>query len=339
MFYKNGSITLNRACNLRCKWCYAKATEYSQARSMPLSMAKDIVNLCSELKFRHIELLGGEPTIYPNLIELIDYINFKKLRCGFPTNGIMLANVNFAHELFTRGINNFSISLKGYNRKSFIETTGNDAFDKAIQGIVNCISFGASVVIFMVLSNENVNEFADCVKELCDLGVSKFRFSFVYNFDPTPGYKNYLEATQPRSLINSFISQYPKLDKIAHGHIGIFPTYPACFWGENFIKLIDKKGQLIKGCQFKERATLIFDEQGFTIPCNAMYTNRMGQLYTDFTTANELREYYKSQTTQSIYNKYSVPPSEKCYECTISDLCDPCRCQWTNYTYSQLINC
>ncbi|MBU1557822.1 hypothetical protein KKC45_02575, partial [Patescibacteria group bacterium] len=25
---KNGWITVNRTCNMRCKWCYAKETEY-----------------------------------------------------------------------------------------------------------------------------------------------------------------------------------------------------------------------------------------------------------------------------------------------------------------------
>ena len=36
MEYKGCWITLNRACNLRCKWCYAQDTKFSLLDDMEL---------------------------------------------------------------------------------------------------------------------------------------------------------------------------------------------------------------------------------------------------------------------------------------------------------------
>ena len=71
--YKNCWLTLNHACNLNCKWCYAKDTGYLKSDDMSLDMAYDIIDICHDLSINHITLIGGEPTIYPHLFDVIDY--------------------------------------------------------------------------------------------------------------------------------------------------------------------------------------------------------------------------------------------------------------------------
>lgn len=337
MDYTNGCITLNRVCNLRCEWCYAKNTGYAPQDNMPLTMAKDIVDICKALNFRHIKLMGGEPTLYPSLFDLIAYANKKLIRVGFPTNGLMLSDKPFAKELINHGINHMSISLKGVDSEAFKQTTGIDAYDKVIHGIENCISLGASVVVFMVLSNDNIDTFLNCVKSLKKLGVSKFRFTFVYNFDTTPGYKSYLEKIQPRKIVDTFKTSYEELDTVTDHKLGIFPTFPACFWGEEFIKMLDDKKQLVRGCPIKDKSDLIFDSQGNLIPCSAMYPIKLGQLYRDFSTTEELLKFCNSNYVNFIYDKYHIISSKKCADCKIFTLCDCCSCQWTNYSFEQLM--
>ena len=337
MRFINGCITLNRVCNLRCKWCYAKNTGYQSQDTMPLNTATYLVDLFKELNFKHIKLIGGEPTLYANLFDLIHYINYKQINTGFLTNGIMLSDKRYTSELINQGIKHISISLKGCNPQTFKDTTCIDAYDKVISGIENCISLNASVVVFIVLSNENINELLNCVKSLCHIGVSKFRFTFVYNFDTTPGYKGYIEKTQPRKLIETFKSIYEELDYITNHKIGIFPTYPACFWGENFIQMLHLKNQLVRGCTLKDQTDLIFDCHGNLIPCSAMYQIKFGKLFKDFTTSEELVNYCNSNSISSIYNEHYVIPCEKCNDCSVSSICDCCSCQWTNYSFEQLM--
>lgn len=337
MKYKKGWITLNRACNLRCQWCYAKGTGYRQSDSMSLKMAFDIIDMYAKLQLRHITLIGGEPTIYPFLFDVISYANKKGLRSGFLSNGIAYENMSFVQKLYDLGINNFSISLKGNNKASFASTTGFDAYDKVLTGIKNCLSLGASVVVFMVLSEDNIDGFLDCVKELLSIGVKKFHFSFVYNFDNTPGYKGYLEKHNPFIIINKFKAVYNTLDTITNHKSKVFPTFPLCAWGEEFIKTLEEKHQRTGGCQLRDRDDLIFDCNGNIIPCNAMYEIKMGKLYQDFSTTKELLDYCKNSNMTSIYDRYGKLPSDKCKECKDIKLCDCCACQWTNYSYSQLM--
>ncbi|NIA02325.1 MAG: radical SAM protein [Nitrospirae bacterium] len=60
-------LTVNRACNFRCKWCYASETEYQQADEMTPATAEQLLRLASDLGITHILFIGGEPTLWPHL--------------------------------------------------------------------------------------------------------------------------------------------------------------------------------------------------------------------------------------------------------------------------------
>ena len=59
-------ITVNRSCNLRCKWCYAKSSEYDLDNSMDFTLFKKLVDIATDLKVKNFLLIGGEPTIHPD---------------------------------------------------------------------------------------------------------------------------------------------------------------------------------------------------------------------------------------------------------------------------------
>lgn len=337
MGFVNGCITLNRVCNLRCKWCYAKDVGYDDKDTMPLSEAKHIVDIFSELRVKHIKLIGGEPTLYPHLFDLLTYINYKQCKTGFLTNGIKLSDKAFVKELGKHGVSNISVSLKGSTADIFKETTGVDMYNNVIAGMENCLSLGISVAAFMVVTKENIAKLLECIGGLCKIGIKKFRFTFEYNYDMSSGYKNYIERTQPRKIVEKFKAIYEELDKITCQQIGVFPTFPACFWGVDFIEMLAKKGQLARGCPVKDRSDYIFDSKGNLIPCSAMYTKRYGQLYNDFTTGEELQAYCESEYVKQIYDECYVLPSKKCLKCTYNHICDSCSCQWTNYSFNQLM--
>lgn len=337
MHYKNGCITLNRDCNLRCKWCYAEGTGYHPQDTMPLKMAKDILDLCKSLQFRHVKLLGGEPTLYPDLFELLAYAGKEQIRTGFLTNGVLLSDKSFTRALIAHGIDHISVSLKGCSEEEFRNTTGRDAFGTVLAGIENCLSLGASVVAFLVLSNESLPCLTALARSLRGMGVRKFRFTFVYHLDTSPGYKGYLEKAQPYRLVQGFRAIYDELDRITEHNIGIFPTFPACFWGIDFIRMLHAKGQLVRGCTLKDRTDLIFDSRGCLIPCSAMYRVKFGQLYKDFTTAEELAAFCDAGKAGAVYDACYRAPSAACGDCEAAPLCDCCSCQWTNYTFAQLL--
>ena len=56
-------LTVNIACNLNCKWCYAQETDKNC--NMDLDTAKKLIDISIDCKVKNLKLIGGEPTIYP----------------------------------------------------------------------------------------------------------------------------------------------------------------------------------------------------------------------------------------------------------------------------------
>lgn len=79
-------IEFSRVCNFRCAYCYVDekidcASELSRAE------IKDVILQAKELGAKKIIILGGEPSIYPHLIEMISFIRENGLVVEMFTNG------------------------------------------------------------------------------------------------------------------------------------------------------------------------------------------------------------------------------------------------------------
>ncbi len=119
---KNGGLLsmeleLSRACNLRCIYCYASS---GQALKNELTQEEifEVIDHATELGAKKIIVLGGgEPLMYPNLFEIIDYIISKGVKVDLFTNGTLIDN-DTAKKLFQR---NVSISMKMNSRNPKIQ--------------------------------------------------------------------------------------------------------------------------------------------------------------------------------------------------------------------------
>ena len=72
------TITLTRKCNLRCNFCYAKKTEYIENDIIEYDDLKKVIDFCDEARVKYIVFTGGEPTLYPQIFDILEYIKTKK---------------------------------------------------------------------------------------------------------------------------------------------------------------------------------------------------------------------------------------------------------------------
>lgn len=79
-------IEFSRVCNFRCSYCYV---EEKKERASELSRVeiKDVILQAKELGARKIIILGGEPSIYPHLVEMIGFLSGNGLTIEMFTNG------------------------------------------------------------------------------------------------------------------------------------------------------------------------------------------------------------------------------------------------------------
>jgi hypothetical protein len=76
-------------CNLNCRCCYNTDRRYSKSLR---DVQQEVDFALSKRNLESISIVGGEPTLYPYLVELVSYIKSKNLICQFLTNGLLLAS-------------------------------------------------------------------------------------------------------------------------------------------------------------------------------------------------------------------------------------------------------
>lgn len=105
------SVVATNACQCNCPYCINSLTDKSL--SLPYEKATaNIVKAVSKLGVKEAVILGGEPTLYPRLMDLIRFLkeDCKLRRVGFTTNGIQLTNTDYLIDLINTGVDFINIS-------------------------------------------------------------------------------------------------------------------------------------------------------------------------------------------------------------------------------------
>lgn len=117
-FPKIISFTLLNACNLKCKMCgqwsetgYVKNKIVDANPQLDLEVWKQLIDEISQHKIRFILIRGGEPFLFPKIMDLIKYANYKNLFLSIDTNGTMIEK--YAEELVQLGSMHITFSIDG----------------------------------------------------------------------------------------------------------------------------------------------------------------------------------------------------------------------------------
>lgn len=91
------SFTITNACNLRCKMCgqwseesYIKNKVIDVSPQLKLNDWKRLVDEIAHYEIRFVLIRGGEPFLYPDIIELLEYVNSKGIFLSIDTNGTII---------------------------------------------------------------------------------------------------------------------------------------------------------------------------------------------------------------------------------------------------------
>ncbi len=106
-------IEFSLRCNFSCPYCYVPQPDYYN-NELSLAEIHDTIHQAIALGAKKIIILGGEPTIYPKIKELIDFIREQKLQVELFTNGSGLTP-DMAHFLFTHKVR-VVLKMNTFNR-------------------------------------------------------------------------------------------------------------------------------------------------------------------------------------------------------------------------------
>lgn len=104
-------LIITSVCNFSCSYCRGTDINGSQG-NMPLEDIKKTIDIWAANDIRNIRFSGGEPTVHPDLLEIIKYTKAKCTNIehiALSTNGSR--STKYYMELADAGVNDFSISL------------------------------------------------------------------------------------------------------------------------------------------------------------------------------------------------------------------------------------
>ncbi len=177
-------INTTYRCNNHCVFC---AVGNRIKEDQPLDTLREVLDTHAQQGIRLLDLDGGEPTLHPDLFEVIAHARGAGYETiNITTNGRRLAYPDFARRLLASGITSLLVSIHGPNATVHDGITGvPGSFKETLQGIRNVMDWKPPSLDFGInatLSVPNYRLIEQLVEVLYPLGVEKFNFQFLTPF-------------------------------------------------------------------------------------------------------------------------------------------------------------
>ncbi len=166
-------LALSYACNNACAHCYNEPGR----RGMP-SLATDdwreVLDRLWAIGVPYVIFTGGEPTLRPDLPELIAHAEALGMVCGMNTNGRRLAEPDFVEALMAVGLDHVQITLASHRPDVHDAIVGARAWHETVAGVRNALGLGLHTITNTTITRDNAREVEATIDFLADLGLRTF---------------------------------------------------------------------------------------------------------------------------------------------------------------------
>lgn len=155
-------ISLTEKCNLQCVYCKSGNINNDVYDNLSFEDYKFLIKSMSDLGINKVIFTGGEPLLYPRIVELI---KFTKNECsieeiGIITNGILFYEMMY--DLKDAGLTKVDISLDTLKEYKFKSVTNGGSLKNILKSIELSIKLGLEVSINCVaIEGFNIDELYD----------------------------------------------------------------------------------------------------------------------------------------------------------------------------------
>ncbi|MFH1661700.1 MAG: radical SAM protein [Candidatus Falkowbacteria bacterium] len=329
-------LALNYSCNNRCVYCYAEPMKFNSKVNMPLSYAFDVVRTMSLKQVKHCLLIGGEPTLYPSLIELIRFIKKNsEIQIALVTNGRKLSLEDYVKKLIRAGLDRVVISIEGSSEPIHNGIAQTKSYHQTIKGIENCLNNNLPTTTITTINTLNLDDIFDVAKVMQKIGVKDIAYNCA-----TP-------LVSKEKISNTFVPHpaetAKRVEEIFYSckdlglRFNFNATIPICLFSQSALDEMMNSDSIAVGCQMYHGKGAVFDCFGKILPCTHfadiplftetisddsrfVYRNNFFELWENGEIPNQFREALWSY------------PSEKCKECKYWGGCiGGCPLLWSVY--------
>lgn len=157
----NVTLKLTNACNLKCLHCHSKSGEAHT--HMDKNLLFNILEQLRENKVFGVNISGGEPLLYPDFFEVLEYMNKIGIRITISTNAVLI-NENIVKKMIQNNVRGVQISLDGSNKELHDKIRNiKGCFDKTLRGIELFSKNNIPVMIVSVISKQSKEEYGEII--------------------------------------------------------------------------------------------------------------------------------------------------------------------------------
>ena len=165
-------IALTYRCQNSCTFCYASAPERGQEmQEMTAAQVRGVLDIIADdAHVPTVSFTGGEPTLRPDLPDLIAYAKTRRLRTNLITNGIRCGAKGYVEKLVTAGLDSAQVSLEAANPEIHDRVVGRPgAWRRTVQGIRNLKAADIHVHTNTTINRLNRDHLLDLVDFLAEM--------------------------------------------------------------------------------------------------------------------------------------------------------------------------
>lgn len=173
-----GQLELTYRCNLNCIHCYCKGSE-DKGQELSTKEWKDIINQLQKQGCISLNLIGGEPLIRKDFLEIYSYAKEKGFIVSIFTNA-QLFNKEIVRYLLKSPPYTIEVTLNGITPKTYESITQVEgSFEKAIKNIKLLAKNKLPLILKANCMKHNKHEIVKIKKWVCSfLGTSSKRESY-----------------------------------------------------------------------------------------------------------------------------------------------------------------
>ncbi len=158
-----GYIQVCRICNQKCLFCSNPDNE----RVLGLAEAKEQIDSLVNQGYTGVILTGGEPTLHPQLDEIVAYAEKRNIHARIITNGQKTADRELLQRLVEAGLEHLHLSVHSTRKNLQSEITGNpESLKNVNRTAVNARDLELTCDINTVICAQNADHLDQTVGEM-----------------------------------------------------------------------------------------------------------------------------------------------------------------------------
>jgi radical SAM protein with 4Fe4S-binding SPASM domain len=241
-------IEFNQNCNFRCIYCYASD---SNLRHEELTQEEffDVITQAKDLGARKIIILGGEPMLYPHLLEMIRFIRDREMEIELFTNGTNMtpemARTLFDHRVrIVLKMNTFDESLQDTlsgRRGAYVQ------IQEALKNLkaAGYPSKECPLGVSSIICQQNIEELPKLWEWLRDQDI----LPYFEMMTPQGGAREHNMLELDSRSVEDFFHTIAEIDRTKYGHV----------W--------DPKPPLVSGVCLRHQFSCAVNSEGFVQSC------------------------------------------------------------------------